>query len=210
MRGSTADRVHDAMRDCIVRLQIPPGAPLRENVLVGEFGASRGTIREVIKRLATERLAQLYWRRGAFASPITLADFDQLAEIGSQLEAQAAHRAANRVSQAASCELSAVLEHLRQRGHECDGERFVWLHARVHRFIHASVDNCYLEDALARYFNLHLRVCYLLQTRFPRPAEMITDDMRLLDAIVQADDISAERIASEIAANLEQTIRKLL
>src|SRR5438270_3954541 len=63
-----SDRAYAALRDRLVALQIPPGAPIDEETLTGELGVGRTPVREAIRRLALQGLVVVDPRRGTFAS----------------------------------------------------------------------------------------------------------------------------------------------
>ena len=84
-----------------------------------------------------------------------------------QLEGHAAYRAAERITDAQRAELSALLEELRASPGTADLESLMELDARVHRFIDRCAANPFLEETLGRYFNLSLRIWYLVIDRLP-------------------------------------------
>ena len=61
-----ADRAYAELRDRIVTLAIPPGAPINEDALGRDLEMGRTPVREAIKRLALERLVTVFPRRGTF------------------------------------------------------------------------------------------------------------------------------------------------
>src|SRR5215212_11372052 len=93
-----ADRAYAALRDRIVALRIPPGAPINEDALGRELEMGRTPVREAIKRLALERLVTVYPRRGTFASEINITDLAAISDVRVQLEGHAARRAAERLT----------------------------------------------------------------------------------------------------------------
>lgn len=71
------EEVIDRLRDLIIQGELQPGARLNERVLCEQLGISRTPLREAIKLLATEGLAELLPNRGAVVTPI---DAPRLAE----------------------------------------------------------------------------------------------------------------------------------
>ena len=57
------------LRDRIITLRIPPGAPIDEDALGAELEMGRTPVREAIKRLALENLVTVFPRRGTFLRP---------------------------------------------------------------------------------------------------------------------------------------------
>ena len=108
-RELLADRAYEELRDRIVTLEIPPGAPIDEVMLGEELEMGRTPVREAIKRLALENLVTVFPRRGTFASEINITDLAHVADVRSQLEGHAAYRAAQRITDAQRDELDELL-----------------------------------------------------------------------------------------------------
>src|ERR671923_2068367 len=109
-----ADRAYVELRDQIVTLAIPPGAPINEEALGRELGLGRTPLREAIKRLAHENLVAVYPRRGTFVCEINITDLAHISDVRAELEAHAAYRAAQRVTSEQREELDVLLEELAQ------------------------------------------------------------------------------------------------
>src|SRR3954447_8674556 len=131
--GLLADRAYVELRDQIVTLAIPPGAPINEEALGRELRLGRTPLREAIKRLALENLVAVYPRRGTFVTEINITDLAHISDVRGQLEAHAAYRAAQRLTPAQRDELGALMAEV---GSATGGaEVLMELDARVHRFI---------------------------------------------------------------------------
>src|SRR3954463_8280540 len=105
-----ADRAYTALRDQIVTLAIPPGAPINEDALGRSLQMGRTPVREAIKRLALENLVTVFPRRGTFASEINITDLAHVSDVRVQLEGHAAHRAAQRATAAQRVELDGLMD----------------------------------------------------------------------------------------------------
>jgi DNA-binding GntR family transcriptional regulator len=209
-RELLADRAYVELRDRIVTLRIPPGAPIDEDLLGQELEMGRTPVREAIKRLALENLVTVFPRRGTFASEINITDLADVSDVRSQLEGHAAYRAAERITDAQRAELEELLEELgRSRGSD-DLERLMALDARVHRFIYSCTGNSYLEETLTRYFNLSLRIWHLVLDRVPHLFARVHEHDGVLRAIAAGDAAGAREILSEHIATFEREIRTVL
>jgi DNA-binding GntR family transcriptional regulator len=209
-RELLADRAYEELRDRIVTLQIPPGAPIDELTLGEELEMGRTPVREAIKRLALENLVTVFPRRGTFASDINITDLAHVADVRSQLEAHAAYRAAQRITDAQREELDELLDELRHSRGTDDVEQLMALDARVHRFIYRCTGNPFLEQTLDRYFNLSLRIWHLVLDRLPHLFARVHEHDELLRAIDAGDAKRARRIVSEHITTFEREIRGVL
>jgi DNA-binding GntR family transcriptional regulator len=188
-----SDRAYAALRDRLVSLQIPPGAPIDEESLTGELGVGRTPVREAIRRLALESLVVVYPRRGTFAAAINITSLTDLTDVRTVLEAHAAERAARLRDDDDRSQASQLIDELRAA--ESSQRSLIELDARVHRFIYRCSRNPYLEQDLDRYLNMSLRIWHLTWDRLPPLEERVREHRELLEAIRAGD---AER-AGDIA-----------
>src|SRR5918911_4579324 len=201
-----ADRAYAALRDRIVQLRIPPGAPINEDELGRELDMGRTPVREAIKRLALENLVTVFPRRGTFASEINITDLAQISDVRVQLEAHAAGRAAERLTPALREELDELVAAIDQNEGSGDPDKLMRLDARVHRFIYRASGNPYLQETLERYLNLSLRIWYLVLDRLPHLFDRVHEHRDLLIAIRERDAERAQAIAAEHVETFETEI----
>jgi DNA-binding GntR family transcriptional regulator len=204
-----ADRAYAALRDRIVSLRIAPGAPINEDALGRELDMGRTPVREAIKRLALENLVAVFPRRGTFASEINITDLAHISDVRQQLEGHAAYRAAQRLTPPRREELEALLDRIDAPG-EASRDELMELDAEIHRFVHRCTANPYLEETLARYFNLSLRIWYLVLDRLPHLTERVREHRALLDAIRDGDAERARGIAADHVGTFATEIRSVL
>jgi DNA-binding GntR family transcriptional regulator len=204
-----ADRAYVELRDQIVTLAMPPGAPINEEALGRELQLGRTPIREAIKRLALENLVAVYPRRGTFVCEINITDLAHISDVRVQLEGHAAYRAAQRLSSRGREELDALLAEIADRSGG-DAAQLMALDARIHRFVYRCTGNPYLRETLERYLNLSLRIWYLVLGRLPHLFERVHEHGQLLEAIRDGDADRARAIAVDHVATFEREIRGVL
>jgi DNA-binding GntR family transcriptional regulator len=209
-RGLLADRAYRALRDRLVTLRIPPGAPIDEDAIGRELKMGRTPVREAIKRLALENLVTVFPRRGTFASEINITDLAHISEVRAQLEPQAAYRAAQRITDAQRADLAGLLIELDLRKGAEELEMLMELDATVHRFIYRCSGNPFLEETLNRYLNLSLRIWYLVIDRLPHLFARVHEHDELLHAIESGQAERAREILAGHIATFEREIRSVL
>lgn len=111
--ASKADVVHRQLKAEIESGTLPPGTPLTESALVERTGASRTPVREALRRLAAEGLADLVPRQGARVSRVSLRSVRDLFDFRALLEPQAMRQAAEAVP--GDPELHGTLTRLRRQ-----------------------------------------------------------------------------------------------
>ena len=205
-----ADRAYEELRDRLVTLQIKPGEPIDEELLGNEMEMGRTPIREAIKRLALENLVTVFPRRGTFAAEINITDLAHITEVRQVLEGQAAYRAAERLSEPQREELLELLQELRDSKGSDDLTALMALDTRVHRFIYRVSGNPFLEATLSRYFNLSLRIWYLVIDRLPHMFQRVHEHEPLLQAIADRDPDRARDVVAGHVATFESEIRSVL
>jgi DNA-binding transcriptional regulator YhcF (GntR family) len=130
--GSLAERAYYAIRDRIVSLELSPGAVIDERALIEALGIGRTPIREALRRLAQEKLVEVYPRRGMFVTGVDVRDLARLSEVRAVLESEAARLAAKRASELERDELGTLIGELHAPGRR-SGPELVALDERIHR-----------------------------------------------------------------------------
>ena len=205
-----AELAYEELRDRLVTLRIRPGEPIDEERLGQELEMGRTPIREAIKRLALENLVTVFPRRGTFAAEINIKDLAHITEVRMVLEARAAALAAVRLTAATRAELDALIAELRaSRGGE-DMAALMALDTRIHRFIYRACDNPFLAETLQRYFNLSLRIWYLVIDRLPHLFQRVHEHETMLEAIAAREPEHAAQIAADHVDTFEREIRSVL
>jgi DNA-binding GntR family transcriptional regulator len=125
------------------------------------------------------------------------------------LEAHAAKLAAEKLGSADRKDVQALLDEVKRAG--ITGQRdLMQLDQRIHRAIYRAARNPYLESTLERYFNLSLRLWYLVLDREVRLREAVDEHVELLRAIAGGDGELASTIMGRHVTNFEREIRKVL
>jgi len=201
-----SDQAYDAIRDKIVSLEIPPGAPIEEEQLAAELGVGRTPVREAIKRLAYRRLVVVYPRSGSYAADLDLADLEAICDMRERLEGLAAERAATEARYEERRELQALLDDVVA----CtDPAQLLDLDALVHRAIHRMAHNPYLLDSLTQSLNLSLRMWNLARERLPDLDHHVHGQAEILQAILDRNGTRARQLAEAHVREFEDDIRKM-
>lgn len=213
--GSLAERAYFAVRDRLLTLAIPPGAPIQEDRLCAELGLGRTPVREAIKRLEAEHLVAVYPRRGTFATEIDIADHALIADVRRHLEAMAATRAADQMTRADEAALAALRAEIesvdaggrsRRPRRAVDRDELMRLDARLHQTLYRATHNAYLEATLGQYYNLALRLWYVFIDRLEDVAGHVGGHAALVDAVLARDGAAAARIATEHVEDFERAV----
>jgi len=202
---SLADKAYHEIRGLIVSLELAPGALIDERELIERLEIGRTPVREALRRLAHERLVEVYPRRGMFVTGVDVRELARLSEVRELLEPEAARLAAERATDSDREHLSLLLAEL-----DGGGSELMDLDERIHRAVYRAAHNDLLEATLEQYYVLALRIWSMALDRAHELEEAVEAHRALLEAI-QAGD--GERAADTMRAHVqdfEQAMHRVL
>jgi DNA-binding GntR family transcriptional regulator len=206
---SQSEEAYLQIRERIVSLDMPPGSVVIESRLREELRIGRTPIREALQRLGRENLVRSIPHRGTFVTDVNITDLARITEVRVVLEGHAARLAAERLSGADRESLSMLVEVL-EDGPSLDQRELMRLDQQIHRQIYRAARNAFLEATLEQYFNLSLRLWYLVLDREVGLREAIKEHVELLRAILAGDGERAEATMHRHVTGFEHEIRKHL
>lgn len=205
---SLADKAYHAIRGLIVSLELRPDSVLDERELIERLGIGRTPVREALRRLAQERLVEVYPRRGMFVTGVDARDLVHISEVREVLEPEAARLAAQRATEREREEVGRLLAEL--DGGPRDGRELMALDERIHRAVYRCAHNDLLEATLDQYYVLGLRIWMIALDRAHELDAAVQEHRALLEAIRDADP---ERAAATMRAHVqdfEQAMSRVL
>ena len=190
--ASLTDKAYRILVDKIVSLELPPGTVLTEARLMQELRIGRTPIREAIQRLIVERLVTHLHHRGMLVAEIRAADVQQITEFRTQVEGLAARLAATRMTPEQMEELQKIHAALDRSVEETDIDTFVTQDRAFHTLLARGARNQYVEDALNKLYNLHLRLWYFLYRKQGGLRETVHEHQKLIEALMRRDPQGSE------------------
>jgi len=202
-------RIQAILRERIVGMQVPPGAPVSEKEIAEAYGVSRTPVREAVLRLAEERLVDIYPQYGTFVARIRLETLRDAMVIREALERVTVREAARKASDADIAALRAILD--RQSASDAAGD-LAGFHAADEEFHQAIA-------AVAEHPNLWRVVkqekaqvdrCRMLTLPMPgRPAHVVAQHAAIVDALATRNPDAAEAAMSAHLADVLPSIDKV-
>jgi len=184
---------YDAIKEWILRGEIPVGIRLREEPIAERIGVSRTPVREAMVRLHGERFLDHHAEGGYRVASPSPTVINELYEIRRALELFAIRRCA----EGAGTYDQAALAELREEWSSFDGEfdlpdpEFVLLDEEFHRRLAAAAGNAELADEL-RVVNERIRPIRSHDFVTPgRIADTVIEHLGILDAVIAGHDGSA-------------------
>src|SRR5207244_11606869 len=206
---SQSEEAYSRSLERIVSLEMPPGSVVNEAHVCADLRIGRTRIREALQRLARENLVRSIPHRGTFVTDVNITDLARITEVRIVLEAHAARLATEKITTADREEMVELLDLVR-RGHVTDQRDLMQPDQQSHRLRCRTAHNPFLEATLERYFNLSLRLWYLVLDREVRLREAVDEHVELLQAILAGDGQRAEDIMRRHVSGFEREIRKVL
>ena len=206
---SQSEEAYLRIRDRIVCLDMPPGSVVEEGRLRDELDIGRTPIREALQRLAWENLVRSVPHRGTFVTDVNITDLARITEVRVVLEGHAARLAAERRGPGDRDAIADLLERL-DSAEVTNPRELMQLDREIHRQVYRSARNAFLENTLQRYFNLSLRLWYLVLDHGIRLREAVEEHIELLRAVLAGDGQRAEECMRRHVVGFEREIRKAL
>ena len=205
---SLADKAYQAIRELIVSLELAPGAVIDEPELMERLGIGRTPVREGLRRLAHERLVEVYPRRGMFVTGVDVRELARLSEVRAVLEPEAARLAAERATELDRTAIAELLDELGAGGR--DDRELMELDERIHGAVYRAAHNDLLEATLGQYYVLALRIWSMALDRQEELEEAVDAHRTLLEAIRDGDGERAAETMRAHVQNFEQAMRRML
>jgi GntR family transcriptional regulator, rspAB operon transcriptional repressor len=206
---SLAEKAYSAIRQMIVSLELRPGAVISEPQLMAQLEIGRTPVREALRRLAQEKLIEVYPRRAMFVTSVDVRDLARLCEVRVTLESEAARLAAERSTDADREELAVLIEEL-DRHERLDGRGLIDFDERIHRAIYRCTKNRFLEETAEEYYVLALRIWYLALDQAQELEGAVQEHRPLLEAIRKGDGERAQRLMRKHVEGFERVMRRVL
>jgi DNA-binding GntR family transcriptional regulator len=208
IQPSLAEKAYHAIRDLIVALELAPGAVIEERELMERLGIGRTPVREALRRLAQERLVEVFPRRGMFVTAVDVRELARLSEVRVVLEPEAARLAAGRATDADRAAIAELLEELAAGGR--NDRELMQLDERIHGAVYRAAHNDLLEATLSQYYVLALRIWSLALEQAHELEEAVGAHRVLLEAIRDGDGPRAAETMRAHVQNFEQAMHRVL
>ncbi len=144
-----SDQVYNRVRGLIIDGALEPGARLVESEIARQLGVSQAPVREAVRRLVHEGLADHIPRRGSFVAVVSQEDAHHARAVRVAIEELAARTVAAQPSPAAFEALAIQVEAMRQAAQKHDVGRFRDADITFHRTVCEVSGNPFLPKVWA-------------------------------------------------------------
>jgi DNA-binding GntR family transcriptional regulator len=206
--ASSGAEAHLRLRRAIVRLELPPSAPVSETSLTERFGLSKAAVRFALARLRVEGLVLASPRRGHVIAPLTLRDVREVYDLRLLVEPAGAAAAAGVLPVAAVDGLAARVRSLRDPALD----DLLAVNRDVHVTIAAAAGNGRLHALVERLLDESERaIAVALRAGVPGGGPRVRDEhLALLAALRAGDPGAAERAMAAAIGSFRDDLFALL
>jgi DNA-binding GntR family transcriptional regulator len=201
----SVDAIHQRVLGAIVEHRLPPGTKLGEEKLAKVFGVSRTQIRQVIERLAHDRIATVVPNRGAFVSSPTVEEAREVFAARRVIEPDLIRQA---VRVADKSDIRRLREHVAQESAARaanDKRAIVRLSGEFHQRIAEIAGNRFLAKTLRDLETLTCLVIILYDAP-NMPACPYHEHSDLVDTIEARNDKRAAELMVEHLRHVEASL----
>jgi len=181
-----SNRIYEALREKIIRLELAPESVLNLSELAQTFGVSRTPIKEVLISLQAE---EWIMRHGShfIVTPLSLDRIREVTEIRMVLEVQANIWAMQRITPTEIIGLKKIKQQILSLDEKSSNEIIVDFDFKIHQYIFQAAKNTQLAKLLERLLGHYLR----FWLSFPRQIDLqifFSEALELIQAIDQKDE----------------------
>ncbi len=190
----------------IVRLDLAPGAVIRDDDLQARLGLGRTPIREALQRLVREQLVVVIPRRGMFVAGIDVGELATLYETRAVIEPYAARLACARGTDDHWRRMREVLDRAHAPG--AVGAELIEHDRACHEIVWEAADNRFLTDTLDMLYAQSDRVWHMYLADVDDMADAVAEHTEILDALEAGDGDRAAQLTEAHVRSFDTGIRR--
>lgn len=198
-----APQLYELLRQKIVSLEMPPGAPLSRVQLSAQYNVSQTPVREALLKLAEERLVDVFPQSATKVSLIDIPFAQETHFLRLAIELEIVRELAQQNSASLVSELKALLKRQEVLRDNEDFSAFTQADEAFHRCMYRAADKEALwtlvrsrSGHIDRLRRLHLPVVGKLK-------RIVNDHSRIVEALEQGDPVLAQQ---SLRAHLSETL----
>ncbi len=199
-------RVQQRLADAIYEHRLPPGTKLPEIDLCRLLGTSRGTLRKVLDRLASEQVVEQIPNRGAFVARPSVEATRDVYALRRILEAGVVRTLSKRACGPWIDDVRQQVSEEREANRVGDTGRYIRLAGKFHLDLAAATGNSALNQHLKRV----VAQTSLMTALYDEPGTnncSVLEHLEILDAIQSGQHQEAERLMEEHLNRCERQLR---
>ncbi|HUG22702.1 GntR family transcriptional regulator [Piscinibacter sp.] len=205
-RENAHDEIYEKIYVAILEHRLHPGTKLVEERLAEIFDVSRARVREVLARLAHERIVELYPQRGAYVAKPTIEEANDVFEARRLIEPALLRRLVQTSTPETVARLRQHQELELDARRRDDKRAIVRLSGEFHTLLADLAGNTALARSMRELSTLTCLVIFLYDA--PTATSCRADEhSQIIDAIAKRDAPRAEKLMLEHLDHIESSLR---
>lgn len=201
--ASAADVIYGALRDAIIRGEVPEGETLRQDNIAQIFNVSRIPVREALKLLESQGLATSVRYKGVVVASMSTREISEIFEFRALIEPKVIEIAVPLMSEGS---LEKAQEYCHEFAAETKPERWGDINRQFHTALYADSDRPYYlsvidktNDRVERYIRAQLELTHGME-------RARSDHQQILDACLKRNAKAAARLTREHIVNAGKSL----
>ncbi|MBO28096.1 MAG: GntR family transcriptional regulator [Rhodobacteraceae bacterium] len=195
-RKSLHAELVDRLQPLFIGGELVPGTKVPEKALCARFGVSRTPLREALKVLASDGLVRLEPNRGAWVTPVTVGEVEEVFPVLGALEALSGELACQSITDEEIEAVAALHEQMMQSYADRDLDAYFAVNQQIHSAILMAARNNTLTTS-----------CQALSLRMQRARYLANMTEGRWFAAVQEHEMIMKHLAARDGKALAQTLR---
>lgn len=209
-RRSLHDELVERICDLIVEGTLLPGEKIPEQELSKQFGVSRTPLREALKVLAAEGLVALSMNRGAWVTPVSQDELEELFPVMAALEVLSGKLACERITDAELEVIASLHNDMVKAFEKRELTDYFTANQNIHEAILKAAHNRTLEQQHHQLSARMRRARYLADMTEDRWTKSMTEHNEILRALMDRDGDKLGHVLETHLANKFVTVRDWL
>lgn len=210
-----SERAYQTIRTLILENEFRAGEQILEKTLVEKLNISRTPVREACVQLEKEGLIEIKPRKGIFIKPISAGDMNEIYDIMTALEAQAAKVLAEKVKSGHITErelkqLELPTKRMQDALLKDDLKAWAQADETFHLVLLELCGNERLKRVVLQFWGQAHRARYFTLELRSKPTDSTDDHKAVVDAIRKGDALKAARIHSQHRQKGKENLLKII
>ena len=208
-RRTSVDEVFDYLHDQIVSLDLRPGDKISEADIAARFSISRQPVRDAFSRLANLDLLLIRPQRATEVKRFSLREIKKSRFVRASVEKEVLRRASAECDADGAKRLNAALDEQDKAVQAVDVDTFGILDYEFHKTICEIAKADFAYDVIMTEKAKVDRLCRLGHSKEQRLPDLMTDHLKIADAIKAQDPDLAVEVGVFHLSRLDETIERI-
>ncbi|MDF2964342.1 MAG: GntR family transcriptional regulator, partial [Paenibacillus sp.] len=196
------EEIYREIKHAIIQQKLRPNMQLVEDVIADSFGISRTPVRNVLRRLALEKLVTVIPYKGTFVSCPSVEEAKEVFEIRRVLEASIVRKVCRNLADKQIEQLELILREEQAAHSQGDFVGALQITGDFHMRIAEMAGNSYIY----RYLEETVSLTYVIIALYGSRQKFCHDHEKILEALIRKDEDMAEKLMVDHLHQLEKSL----